>query len=256
MKRVYVAEDTLEGIFSAIYDAWKTKRDADGAGIALKGQMEWELFCEYTQTEPDRKKAAAVERMIKKHLGMETYKDICYALLSEDEKKADAVLGTMQAARKILNSTKIMEHLACPAVQKVFALSRKVSNEAHCFIEFVRFKEMKNGILAARITPKNRILTCIAGHFADRFPNEDFLIHDETHRIFLVHRKGRPWFLLESEETDFEMLKDELETEEKFANLWKIFHTSISIKERENPKLQMSHFPLRYRANVLEFDEK
>lgn len=256
MKRVYVAEDTLEGIFSAIYDAWKTKRDADGVGIALKGQMEWELFCEYTQSEPNRKKAAAVERMIKKHLGMEAYKDICYALLSEDEKKADAVFGTMQAARKILNSTKIMEHLGCPAVQKVFALSRKVSNESHCFIEFVRFKEMKNGILAARITPKNRILTCIAEHFANRFPNEDFLIYDETHRIFLVHRKGRSWFLLESEATDFEILKDQLKTEEKFENLWKIFHTSISIKERENPKLQMSHFSLRYRANVLEFDEK
>ena len=62
--------------------------------------------------------------MICKHLGMDVYGDLYQAMLSEDEEKGDAVLGTMLEARKIPDSRKIMEHLSHPKVEKVFELSR------------------------------------------------------------------------------------------------------------------------------------
>ena len=63
-------------------------------------------------------------------------------MLSEDEEKGDAVLGTMLEARKIPDSRKIMEHLSHPKVEKVFELSRSVGAEAHSLKGFVRFKEL------------------------------------------------------------------------------------------------------------------
>ena len=51
MKRVYVCSDTLEGMYSAIYDAWKTKLESNSLGIALKKYVEMELFCEYIEVE-------------------------------------------------------------------------------------------------------------------------------------------------------------------------------------------------------------
>ena len=80
----------------------------------------------------------------------------------------------MQSARSVKDSRKIMEHLSDPAVEKVFSLSRQVGNEAHRFLEFVRFRELKNGVLFSEIVPKNRILSCIADHFSDRFPLENW----------------------------------------------------------------------------------
>ena len=97
------------------------------------------------------KKAIAVENLIKKHLGDEAYWHLYHAILSGDEDKGDAVLGTMLAAKKISNSKQIMNHLSEPKVQRVFELSRKVGNEAHFFKEIVRFQELKSGVLFAKI---------------------------------------------------------------------------------------------------------
>lgn len=37
MKKIYICNDDITGIFSAIYDAWKTKLREDQLGIAIKG---------------------------------------------------------------------------------------------------------------------------------------------------------------------------------------------------------------------------
>lgn len=71
MKQIFVCNDTITGIFSAIYDAWKIVLSSGETGIALKGMMNQELFCEYTESVESEKKAIAVENMIKKNLGME-----------------------------------------------------------------------------------------------------------------------------------------------------------------------------------------
>ncbi len=253
MKTVYVCEDSVAGIFSAIYDAWKTKRREEQLGIVLQGFMYQELFCEYVEVETSVKKSVAVEQLIKKHLSYDAYWHIYHALLSDDEKKADAVLGTMLEARQIADSTKIMQHLTHDKVQKVFELSRKVSNEAHYFLELIRFAELENGVLFSKIAPKSQILSCIGDHFANRFPLENFMIYDETHRQFLVHQKEKQWVLVWDEELDLEAVSRVSYAEGVFSELWKDFFKSISIKERENPKLQKQHLPIRFRSNIVEF---
>lgn len=253
MKKIYVCEDSITGIFSGIYDAWKSQRSQEECGIALRGEIEQQLFCEYEEVEQSMQKAAAVERLIKRHLGMQAYYDIYHAVLAEDAKKGDAVLGTMLAAKKIPNSLKVMEHLSHPEVERVFELSRKVGNEAHLTLEFIRFRELESGILYAPITPKHRVLTCIAPHFADRFPLENWLIHDKTHHEFAVHEARKNWFLLEEEPKEWEEFERLSEKEKEYEVLWKSFCKTIAIKERENPVCQRNHLPLRYRPNMTEF---
>ena len=160
MKRVYVCNDGITGIFSAIYDAWKTKLGQEELGIVLKGCINQELFCEYVECVENEQKTIAVENLIKKHLGYEAYWDIYHAVLSNDAEKGDAILGAMLEARKISDRKKIMQHLSHPKVRKVFELSRRVANESHYYKEIVRFKELENGILFAQIEPQCQILTC------------------------------------------------------------------------------------------------
>lgn len=252
MKYVYICNDTITAILSAFYDAWKERRDED-VGIGLRGKMEQHLFCEYFEVQENGKKAEAIERMIQKHLGYNTYWDIYHALLSEDPCKAEAVFHVMQAARTVGNSRKIMEHLTNPDVAKVFELSRRVGNESHQFIEFIRFRELQNKVLLSEINPKNRVLTCIGNHFADRFPLENWMIYDKTHEECIVHRSGYPWVLLQNFQLNQEMTENVSADEREMERLWKGFFESISIKERENPVCQRAHLPLRFRGDMTEF---
>lgn len=251
MKKVFICNDTIMGIFSAIYDAW-AERDRE-VGINIRGALEQELFCEYYETVENEKKVLAVERMIKKNLGLQAYLDIYQALLAHDAMKGNAILGTLLEARNISDSTKIMNHLSNSNVEHVFELSRRVGGEAHQFKGFLRFKELKNGVLFAEIHPKNQILTCIAGHFSDRLPLENFMIYDFTHKMFVVHEAGRQWVLVQNEKIDFEKIEETSLKQKQYEKLWKGFCSSISIKERENLVLQKQNFPLRYRQNVVEF---
>ena len=146
-----------------------------------------------------------------------------------------------------------MEHLGCPAVADVFSMSRSVSNEAHRYEEFIRFRELENGILFSEITPKAQILTCVADHFEDRFPLENWIIYDKTHKVWLVHGVRKRWRLVWGELFNERAAENISEEERKYEFLWKRFFHSVSIKERENPKCQQAHLPFRYRGEMTEF---
>ena len=161
----------------------------------------------------------------------------------------------MQEARRVRDSRRIMEHLSNPDVAKVFQLSRSVSNEAHLYQEFIRFRELDNGILFSEISPKSRVLTCIAGHFSDRFPLENWVIYDKTHQVFLMHRAREKWRLVWGKELDQQAAERLSDKEKEYETLWKGFFDSIAIQERKNLRLQKTHLPVRYREGMPEFSD-
>ena len=61
----------------------------------------------------------------------------------------------------------------------MFQLSRKVNNEVHNLLGFIRFIEQENNVLIAVIHPQNNVLSC-GSSFADRLPQERFIIIDES----------------------------------------------------------------------------
>ena len=252
MRQIYICTDTITGLYSALHDAWLENRDGD-VGIELRGKIPQQLFCQYRTVVETDQKTRRLERMIKRFLGYNAYWDIYHALLSDDCEKGTEVFRTIQEARNIPDSRKIMEHLGNPDVAKVFAMSRSVANEAHMYEEFVRFRELENGILFSEISPKAQILTCIGDHFSDRFPLEDWMIYDKVHKVFLIHRKNEKWMLVWGEMPDGGKADCVSDQEKNYAKLWQVFFTSISIKERENPDCQRNHLPFRFRPEMTEF---
>ena len=255
MKTIYICTDSITGIFSAVHEAWKDRRREGASGIAIRGSVEPELFCEYREIGENEGKAEAVERMILTNLGRNVYRHIYYAALSRDEEKGEAILGTLLAARKLRQPRRIMEHLGSPAVGKVFELSRSVGNEAHLLTGFVRFRELENGILFSDITPKNQVLPCLGAHFQERFPMENWMIRDKNRGMFVVHEAGKRWVLVQEDpgvrgDEGFLRLSDQ---EETMQALWREFCDTIAIRERENPRCQRTHLPLRFRPNMTEF---
>ncbi|MBQ1602824.1 MAG: DUF4130 domain-containing protein, partial [Oscillospiraceae bacterium] len=53
----------------------------------------------------------------------------------------------------------------------------------------------------------------------------------------------------------FEMAAPD-ETEAQYRRLWRRFYDTIAIRERENPRLRMSHMPRRFWGTMTEFQEE
>lgn len=263
MRIIYVCEDSLTGIFSGIYEVWKRKMTAEEAGLEVGDSFERRLFCEYIFCKAEERKALAVIRMIQKNLGADVYEKISYALLSADRRKAEMVFRAMLEAKKLSRKDRLMEHLGNEAVRAVFGMYRQVANEAHHYKGFVRFRELKNKTLFAKIEPKHAVLPCIAEHFADRFPQENWIIYDKTHEVFLIHEKGKRYYFLQQ----YMCMKGDSgsaqniaggfsEEEMDYETLWKGFVQSIGVAERENRALQNQNLPLRFRTNLVEFSKE
>ena len=263
MRTIYVCEDSLTGIFSGIYEVWKRKMTAEEAGLEVGDSFERRLFCEYIFCKAEERKALVVIRMIQKNLGADVYEKISYALLSADRRKAEMVFRAMLEAKKLSRKDRLMEHLGNEADRAVFGMYRQVANEAHHYKGFVRFRELKNQTLFAKIEPKHAVLPCIAEHFADRFPQENWVIYDKTHEVFLIHEKGKRYYFLQQ----YMCMKGDSgsaqniaggfsEEEMDYEALWKEFVQSISVAERENRALQNQNLPLRFRTNLVEFSKE
>jgi len=255
-----ICEDSLEGIFTGIYDAYLKRKPHGQVHLCLGGEDNYRLFAVYEECRPDESKAVKVARTIGRELGTEAYMAICRALASPEADKAEAVYKTVVAGLSMRDRKQVMGNLKDPFVHRVFELARFTANEAHFHVEFLRFRELENGILYAPMGPENNVITFIVPHFADRLPLENFVIHDTLREIYALHPAGKDWYLVSGTGRDAWHEFDEnitfSEEEKKYSELFTGFFHTIAIKERRNTGLQRNMLPLRYRRYMTEFQEK
>ena len=252
MIRVFQCEDTLTGILTGVYDAWASRLGHEHVRLRSGEYEDLELFCEYTEVAPDLTKAGKVLRTIQTRLGEEAYEMIAYAAAYPHTGKADAIYLMIVVGLHLPDGRKVSGMLTHPDVRLVFELRRKTWHMAHRYMGFVRFREMRNGVLFSRIEAEADILALIAPHFADRLPLEDWAIYDGRCRKAAVHPAGKGWVILEEAEEAFSGLQ-ESEEEPYFDRLWKIFHRAVGIESRTNDRLQMSFLPKKFRLFMNEF---
>ena len=251
-----ICEDSLEGIFSGIYQAYLLKIPHERIHIQLGAEENLRLFAIYQDCPVQEEYAVKVARTIGNKFGQEAYLAICRALASEERDKGEAVYKTVVTGLRMKNPAAVMGNLKDPYVHRVFELARFTANEAHYHVEFLRFRELENGILYAPIGPKNNLITFIVPHFADRLPLENFIIHDDVRNIFAVHPARQDWYLVTGQE-GLELPEHNFSAaEEKYSELFEHFFHTIAIKERKNADLQRNMLPLRYRKYMTEFDKK
>lgn len=251
--KILLCEDSVEGIFTGVYNAWESKYPKEYIKLTHNEEGNYELFSEYINVVTDFDKAKKVARTIEQRFGSEVYEAIYNAACAASEDKADAVFRTINAGFASRIPHRLMENLKDKDICRVFELSRAVFNEQHHLLGFVRFKELYNQVLCSIIEPKNNVVALIAPHFDDRLPGENWLIFDKGRQIAVVHERGMGWGIVKSDKLNIEMLEKVSDEEEEFEMLWKGFCKSISIKERENIKLQKQNLPLRFQKDMVEF---
>ena len=240
---------------TGVYDAYASKLGYENVKLQMEGEMDRELFAEYVEVEPDPEKSAKVLRTIRRELGLEAYDAICQAAASWDGRKANAIFRTVVLGLHLPKKKKVMHCLTKDYVCTVAELSKKTWNEAHSFMGYVRFVELTGGILYADIKPENEVLSLIAPHFANRYPEENWIIYDEGRETFAIHRAGKGWMIVEDMQVAEEVKSQLSMEEEDYRAMWRAFTKSITIEARKNENLQKQLLPLRFRDKMTEFKE-
>lgn len=256
MTTVFVCEDSLDGILTGVYEAWDSHLGHRNVRLKTEAEDNLELFCSYRQVDTDLAKAEKVLRTVERRLGPGAREAICYGAAAEDSGKADAIYRMIVIGLHLKNGRDVINCIQNQEISLVMRLRQRTFHEVHHFLGFLRFTELENGLLYACIEPSCAVLPLLAPHFADRYCQEDWVIHDLTRRQLALHRKGRPWFLMEEEGLDRDFLSRFSREEERLQKLWRTFCTSVTIKERENPKCQRNLLPLRFRPCMTEFQQE
>lgn len=238
---------------TGVYDAYASKLGYENVKLQMNYVMDRELFAEYVETVPDAEKAEKVLRTIRRELGLEAYDCICQAAASWDKRKANAIFKTIVLGLHLPKKQKVMHCLTKDYVCTVADLSKKTWNEAHSFMGFARFTELAGGILYADIRPENDVLPLIAPHFANRYPEENWVIYDEKRDKFAIHRAGKGWMILEDMKIAEEVRSQLSMEEDDYRAMWKAFTKSVAIEARKNEGLQKQLLPLRFRDKMTEF---
>lgn len=257
--RIYQCENTTDGILSAVYDAGLSGYGHEFIRIQpiIQNQAEnYELFAEYVPVETDAEKTKSVIDAVKHKISWKAYSFMMSAVISDFPDRGDAIYQFVTYGFTM--GAKVCSALQIPCVERIFAISRAVQNEAHFFKEFLRFQEVQKEppLLLAVIEPRHQVVPLLMDHFADRFMEEWFIIYDKTHLEAAFHQKDGDWELriLTREEAD--KLEQLSEQREEYVDLWKTFFHSIVIEERKNLKLQRNMLPLHYRKHMTEFLEE
>lgn len=111
MEKILICEDSQEGIFTGIYEAYAQKCDHDSTRIQLGEEGNLCLFAEYREIVPDIQKADKVRRTVLTRFGEECYEQICYALSSWETDKGQAVYQTVVEGLKGRIRGSLMDHL-------------------------------------------------------------------------------------------------------------------------------------------------
>lgn len=243
-------EDSLEGIFTALFDAFvcKNKMKApytDSISIAA-GEGEMTLFAREIEVQTDAQKVQKTVYSIQSRLGYPVYDTLLHALCHFEGDRGTAVLGYL--VRAFAQGRGISDQLADPFALRVMELSRKVDNELDKLLGFVRFRDL-GSILVAQLAPKCNMVPLMMDHFSDRFPDENFILYDENRNLAAVHEAGHSCVLVSGEQLQIPQGHMDY-----FAVLWKQYFATMEIRERHNEQCQNHLLPKWYRKYMTEWN--
>ena len=239
----------MDGLLTAVFDAFALHEQPEQL---LKTGDALPLFCEHTyHVTSDDEKAQRVWVGLEKHLPREAMKLISVSWLSE---LPELPTPLFQYICKVFRQGDISKHFADPDVLTVTNIARRVLHEQLRMKQFIRFQKAKDGTYLAVVSPDYDVLPLITDHFSDRFNDQSWLIYD-AHRHYGFYYDGKTVIRITFEDeaaVPFNLANGKLDDEvlsnddQLLQNLWRTYFKAICIKERMNPRKQLSDMPRRY----------
>ena len=241
---IYFYDGTFEGLLTSIYDGFYATTPPNI--ISTKYEHEVDFLSEVVNIETDTIKHKKVQTSIVTKIDPLCLNKLYNVFLSNKENKGMLCFNYLKLAFKI--GPDIHKYLHNDLVKSIDSINKKVSLESHRFTGFVRFSYINDKFLYSSIEPDNNILEFISPHFQRRFPGEYWIIHDINRGLASIYNTIS-WEIVEMDMESYNELKNYTDG---FHDLWKDYFTSVTIKERANPRHQKGQMPKRYWKHLTE----
>ncbi len=241
---IYIYDGTIDGLLTIVYDCMKKKQVP--RFVYIEKDYIPNLIDQVLFIQSDVIKANKMIDAIRYKVSEMTLYYVYVVFLSGKIEKSNFIVRYLIYAFKYGKNINYMKSLDC--IIDLHHYHRQVKGEAHLLSGFLRFKELSNHVLYAKIEPDNDVLHLLADHFEERLKNEIWMIHDaKRSKIALYNRKE--YVIVDADNLDLSAFET---TEDEYMKLWKQYFKNISIKERENKRCQMHFMPKKYWKNMLE----
>jgi probable DNA metabolism protein len=249
---VYIFDNTLDGLLTAVFDSFFLRQQPE---YLLAEGEQLPLFAdEPHRVVTDSGKAERVWKGLEKQLSRDGLHMISVSWLSEERTLNQPLFNFICKVFR-LKVKGLEQNASDEDVLAVRNTCRRVLHEQLRMKQFVRYQKAKDGTYLAVVSPDHNVLPLVIGHFQDRFGDQPWLIYDARRHygyyndgaaapihITFENEAAVP-FNLENGKLDADVLS---ENDKLFQDLWRTYFKAICIKERMNPKKQLSDMPRRY----------
>ena len=238
-------DGSFEGFLTLIHEVYYQKITPKKILKILPNEL---ILDEIYEIETDELQSAKVLLSLKKKFTKNNFETIFHIFMCDS---VDFELDLLQFIILGFKSQKELANINHPFIFRIQNLQKELFRHSHKMSGFIRFIELEDGTLYAKIETKFNVVYHLGNHFLERFNNQNYIIHDVKRKLAFV-KIGDTHQVQEVATFDEPIVS---QNEEKFSNLWKTFFTSVAIKSRENKKLQKQMVPLIYRTFMTEFIE-
>lgn len=243
---MFYYDRSFEGLLTAVHDAYVRREFPDL--LAGEGEPEPMFAQSIHHVVAGSEQAARVWRGFCGRVDRRIANMVLHLWLSE-EPGADSLV--MRYMRKVFDAPRgVVYNFADDDIREAVALARKVAQEGHRLIQFVRFRKAADGTYFAPVSPRYNSLPLVVGHFRERFSDQKWILYD------MRRGYGYRYDLERVAEVTIELppelsggsLPDGMkgEGEDLYSRLWKEYYEALAIKERINPSLRRRNMPVRY----------
>jgi len=262
---VYVFDNTLDGLLTAVFDSFFLHQQPE---FLLAEGEQLPLFADQPHVvATDGEKAERVWKGLEKRLSAAGLRMIAISWLSEERALNQPLFNFIcKVFRQPAGVPSIENNASDADVLAVRNTCRRVLHEQLRMKQFIRFQKAKDGTYLAVVSPDHNVLPLIIDHFQDRFNDQPWLIYDAKRhygyyysltpnpspigegsgykviRVTFENEAAVP-FDLSNGKLDADILS---ENDKLFQDLWRTYFKAICIKERMNPRKQLSDMPRRY----------
>ena len=259
---VYTFDSTLDGLLTAVFDSFAFHQQH--VTLLAKGEQLPLFANEPYVVMTDSEKAERVWKGLEKYLSKDCLHMITISWLSEERALNQPLFNFICKVFRQPECSGIERNASDLDVLEVRNTCRRVLHEQLRMKQFIRFQKAKDGTYLAVVSPDHNVLPLIISHFQDRFNDQPWLIYDaKRHYGYYYDGTAEPIRITFEDESvvPFDLsngkLNDEVlsENDQLFQQLWRTYFKAICIKERMNPRKQLSDMPRRYWKYMTEKNE-
>ena len=240
---ILLYDGTFEGFLSLVYEVYYKKLKPTKIYKTLPNEI---LFEEILEINSSKESGIKVLNAIKTKFPKEILEKILNIFMCDSKEFEMALLEYIVIGFK---DSKQLYNINNSCVFYLNNLEKELFRVTHKLTGFIRFEELEDKTLYAKIESKFNVVYFLGRHFLKRFNNQNFIIHDINRKLAFVKMQND----FSVQEVAFFDEPNYSSNEEKFQKLWKSFFSGVTINERTNLKLQTQMVPLLYRTYMSEF---